>query len=190
MQGLENDRSSDDSGLLQTYSPNGECSLVLSPPCLLLAVSRRVPQVNYLVLYNFFFVLYNLYERISNTDVLIWSPGKYRTTELHSEAEISLEQGTRISTPLPQEEYFITNAELLVHGDKKKADRLLLDFIIVLKFSIDNEPFHCLDPRQTPPTAPTSPLLGSPLGFPPSLMAPVLYSRNLGSKSFPIQASS
>lgn len=71
MQGLENDRSSDDSGLLQTYSPNGECSLVLSPPCLLLAVSRRVPQVNYLVLYNFFFVLYNLYERISNTDVLI-----------------------------------------------------------------------------------------------------------------------
>lgn len=69
----------------------------------------------------------------------------------------------------PREEYFISDTELLAHGDKKKADRLLVNFI-VLKFSAHNEPFLCLHLRQTAPSAPPPPTLpppnpSSPLGF-------------------------
>ena len=53
----------------------------------------------------------------------------------------------------PREEYFISDTELLAHGDKKKADRLLVNFI-VLKFSTHNEPFLCLHLRQIAPSAP------------------------------------
>ena len=34
----------------------------------------------------------------------------------------------------------------LVHGDQKKADQLLVGFIIVLRFSIDNIISHCWHP--------------------------------------------
>ena len=56
----------------------------------------------------------------------------------------------------PREEYFISDTELLAHGDKKKADRLLVNFI-VLKFSSHNEPFLFLHLRQTVPSAPPPP---------------------------------
>ena len=56
----------------------------------------------------------------------------------------------------PREEYFISDTELLAHGDKKKADRLLVNFI-VLKFSSHNEPFLFLHLRQTVPSTPPPP---------------------------------
>lgn len=61
--------------------------------------------------------------------------------------------------------FFITDTEFLVHADKKEADGLLVNFIIVLKFSTDNELFCCLHPRQTAPTTRLHPTPISSLGF-------------------------
>lgn len=82
--------------------------------------------------------------------------------KLNSNRSNCLEHSTTEEFFFPREQYFITDTELLALGDKKKADRLLVDFIIVLKFSTHNEPLLCLHLRQTVPSAPN---LGSPLGF-------------------------
>lgn len=89
----------------------------------------------------------------------------------------------------PREEYFISDTELLAHGDKKKADRLLVNFI-VLKFSSHNEPFLCLHLRQTALSAPPPPrLCPTPvLHWALQIHGP-LFPQNLGSKLFPIYAS-
>lgn len=75
--------------------------------------------------------------------------------KLNSECSNRLEHSTTEDSFFfsPREEYFISDTELLAHGDKKKADRLLVNFI-VLKFSTHNEPFLCLHLRQIAPSAP------------------------------------
>ena len=61
--------------------------------------------------------------------------------KLNSNRSNCLEHSITEEFFFPREQYFITDTELLALGDKKKADRLLVDFIIVLKFSTHNEPF-------------------------------------------------